>query len=74
MILEKIKIFGEWWSWAGSYPAKFIAVLLKAHRFLSSGSALDIEILGPGLVGMVISGQNSIQLAYCLCLQRQEDL
>jgi hypothetical protein len=30
--------------------------------------------LGTGMVGMLISGRDSTQLAYCLCLQRQADL
>ena len=46
----------------------------KAGRILSSRSAWDRASLGPGMVGMVISGQDPTQLIYCLCLQRQADL
>jgi hypothetical protein len=45
-------------------------VLTKAGRFLSSRSAWNIGISGPGtgIVGMVISGWDFTQLSYCLCL------
>lgn len=46
----------------------------EAGRFLSLRSAWDRTTLGLGRVGMVISGQDPTQLAYCLCLQRQADL
>ena len=40
----------------------------NAGRFLSSRSAWDRANLGPGVVEMVISGQDPTQLVYCLCL------
>ena len=48
-------------------------VFTNASRFLSSRSALDRASLGPGVVGIVISGWDSTQLAYCLCLHSQAD-
>jgi hypothetical protein len=50
-----------------SYPPKFF-MLTKADRFLNSGSAWDRARLGLRVVDMVISGQGSTQLVYCLCL------
>jgi hypothetical protein len=41
---------------ARSYLAKFF-VITKAGRFLSSRSVCDRGSLGPGMAGLVISGQ-----------------
>ena len=46
----------------------------KADRFLSSGLSQDRVRLGLGVIEMVIPEQNSTQIIYCLCLQRQIDL
>jgi hypothetical protein len=50
----------------------FLFILTKADRFLSSRLAWDRENLGPGpgVVGMVISGQGSTQLVYPVCLTK----
>jgi hypothetical protein len=40
----------------------------NAGRFMSSKSARNEMNLGPGMVEMVIPGQDSTQLVYCLCL------
>jgi hypothetical protein len=45
----------------------------KESRFLSSRSAWDRASLGPGMLGMVISGCDHTLLAYCLCFQREGD-
>jgi hypothetical protein len=44
----------------------------KADRILNSRSAWDRGNLSPGprMEGMVIPGQRSTQLAYCLCLAK----
>ena len=48
--------------------------VINTGRLLSSMSAWVRASLGPGGVEMVIVDPDPIQLAYCLCLQRQADL
>jgi hypothetical protein len=43
-------------------------MLIKADRFLSSGSSGDRARISPGMVEMVILGQGPTQLVYHLCL------
>jgi hypothetical protein len=43
-------------------------MLKKTDKLLTLASAWDRARLGPGVVDMLNSGQDSTQLAYCLCL------
>jgi len=51
---------------AKSHPVKFLFVLMTAGRFLIPRTAWVPDPVM--VVGIVISGQNPNQLAYCLCL------
>jgi hypothetical protein len=47
---------------------------IKAGRFLSSRPTWDRASLGPGMVEILISRQEPVQIAHCMCLERQADL